>query len=74
MVCILFMSILFPGLASQSPLRHGASFLICVLAYSDYLFLPNDCDNRVAAVDLPFVNALSATPRSSLGYPPFRKR
>ncbi|QDV59026.1 hypothetical protein Mal33_50510 [Rosistilla oblonga] len=30
----------------------------------------NVCDNRVAAVDLPFVNALSATPRSSLGYPP----
>ncbi len=31
----------------------------------------NDRDNRVAAVDHPFVNALSATPRSSLGYPPF---
>ena len=29
----------------------------------------NVCDNRVAAVDLPFQNALSATPRSSLCYP-----
>lgn len=28
---------------------------------------PNVCDNRVAAIDLPFVNAPSATPRSSLG-------
>jgi len=28
-------------------------------------------DNRVAAVDLRFENALSATPSSSLGYPPF---
>ena len=27
----------------------------------------NVCDNRVAAIDLPFVNAPSATPRSSLG-------
>ena len=30
-------------------------------------FQPNVCDNRVAAIDLPFVNAPSATPRSSLG-------
>jgi len=28
----------------------------------------NACDNGVAAVDRRFVNALAATPRSSLGY------
>ena len=37
----------------------------CVI--EQYSESTNDYDNRVAAVDLPFVNPPSATPRSSLG-------
>ena len=42
--------------------------LRAVLVQAGVASPPNDCDNRAAAVDRPFKNALSAAPRSSLGY------